>query len=141
MLPNLIHPIVVWLRQIDRARTAVMDDVLKEPIGQARRKLKPIRLVAQMSIGDTDRPRQSEGGVVEESAGYLLFRTSDLRRAKITIDRGDRIVKIGDPPNQRDADLYILKLQWRGHYQDQGGPTLLKAFFEDRHPSRQRGDL
>lgn len=139
--PNLLHPIAVWLRQIDRARTAVMDNVLKEPVGQVRREKKPVRLVAQMAIRDTDRPDAQPGNVVEESQGYLLFRTLDLRKARVTIDRGDRIVKIGDEPNQREADLYITRVQWRGHYQDQGGPTLLRAFFEDRHPSRQRGDL
>lgn len=139
--PNLLHPIPVYLRQIDRAQTAVFDERFHEPVGQVRRKKKPIRLSAQIKRGDVDRPVASAGGVLERSDGYLLFRTSDLRDADVTINRGDRIVQIGDPPNDREEDLYITKLQPMGHYPEHAGPTLLRCYFEDRHPSRQRGDL
>jgi hypothetical protein len=138
--PNLLHKTPVYIRQIDRSFT-VMDDNLREPIGQVRREKKPIKLIAQVKIGDTDDPDASEGGVTERSAGYLLFRTQDLRAAEVELQRGDRVVQIGDPPNDRETDYYLTKFQWRGHYPEHGGPTLLKAFFADRKPSRQRGDL
>lgn len=140
-LPRLIHPIPVWLRKEDRTFTAVYDNNLKEPVGQARRPQKPIKLVAQIFVGNTDNPMPSEGGVIERSDGYLLFRTSDLRDLKVEVDRGDRVVKIGDGDNAREVDYYITKLKWMGHYSWAGGPTLLRAYFEDRHPSHQRGDL
>jgi hypothetical protein len=139
--PRLLHPVPILLRQIDRRFTAEYDDNLREPIGQARREKKPVRLVAQMKIGDTDRPQASEGGVLERSDGYALFRTQDLRAADVELDRGDRIVQIGDEPNDREVDYYITKFVWLGHYPSAKGPTLVKAFFEDRHPSRQRGAL
>lgn len=139
--PRLLHPVPIFLRQIDRTFTAEYDDNLREPIGQARRKKKPVRLVAQMKIGDTDSPQASAGGIIERSDGYALFRTQDLRDADIVVDRGDVIVQIGDKPNDRETDLYITKMQFMGHYPSAAGPTLVKAFFEDRHPSRQRGEL
>lgn len=139
--PRLLHPVPIFLRQIDRRRTAIMDDNLHEPVGQVRRELKPVKLSAQMKIFDTDRARAASGGATEDSTGYALFRTSDLNIAKIEIERGDRIVQIGDGKNGREVDYYIVKVLWLGHYQFAQGPTLVKAFFEDRKPSRQRGDL
>lgn len=139
--PRLLHPVPVYLRQIDRKFTAKYDHVLKEPIGQARRDQAPIKLRAQVHIGTTDDPRPSQGGVTETSDGYLLFLVSDLKAAGVTIDRGDRIVQIGEGDGQRETDLYITRMQWRGHYPQHRGPTMVKCYFEDRHPSRQRGDL
>lgn len=138
--PRLLHPVPVYIRQIDREQTP-QDDRARSPKGQARRKQKPIKLRAQVKIGDTDNPKASPGGVIESSDGYLLFLTVDLRAARVLIDRGDRVVQIGDGKAARDVDYYITKVQHRGHYPGQKGPTLLKAFFTDRHPSRQRGDL
>lgn len=140
-LPNLIHPVPVYIRQIDRTFTAVQDANLHEPIGQARRFQKPKKLRAQVRIQDTDAPNSSEGGVVEGSNGYLLFLTRDLKRERVTIQRGDRVVQIGDGDDARETDYYLTKMQWRGHYPNHKGPTMLKAFFRDRKPSRQRGDL
>ena len=141
--PRLLHPVPVLIRQIDRKFSARMDDNLNEPIGQVRRKdrRKETEVRAQMKIGGTDIPTASEGGVTESSDGYALFLTSDLTKAHLTIARGDRIVKIGDSSNGREVDLYITKFEWRGHYPRAKGPTLLKAYFEDRAPSHQRGDL
>jgi hypothetical protein len=141
--PRLLHPVPVLIRQIDRKFTSRWDDNLHEPIGQVRRKdrRKETEVRAQVKIGGTDTPQASEGGVVEKSDGYLLFLTSDLKKAHLTINRGDRVVKIGNGSNGREVDLYITQFEWRGHYPGAQGPTLLKAHFEDRAPSRQRGDL
>lgn len=139
--PNLLHKTPVYIRQIDRKFTAGYDDNLHEPVGQARREKKPIRLEAQVKIGDTSAPKASAGGVVEDSEGYCLFRVFDLKNAGITLDRGDRIVQIGDGNGKRMTDYYLTKFVYLGHYANHGGPTLIKAFFEDRKPSRQRGSL
>jgi hypothetical protein len=136
--PRLLHPIPVWIRKADREFTAAFDQNFSEPVGQVRRKQKPIRLRAQLKIKDTDDPQPSGEGISERSVGYMLFLTSDLRKANATIDRGDRVVKLGDGDNGREVDYYVTKLQWRGHYPEHGGPTILKAWFMDRQPSRLR---
>jgi hypothetical protein len=136
---RLLHPVVVFLRKADRENTALMDDALHEPVGQVRRAQKPIKLRAQIKDGKTEDARPSFGGVVMESDGYLLFLLKDLNRDHIMIEIGDRVVQIGEGANARETDLYVVKLQHLGHYPG-SGPNLLKAFFEDRHPSRQRGD-
>ena len=46
----------------------------------------------------------------------------------------DRFKKIGSV----DTDVFITRLEFQGHYPDQGGPTLVKAHFTDRQPSKQR---
>jgi len=138
-LPRLIHPVPVFIRQINRALTP-QDDSARAPKGQALRGPK-VKLRAQVNIGDTDEPKVSNANIRETSEGYLMFLTRDLHAARITIDRGDQIVQIGEGNAAREVDYYITKLQHRGHYPNAKGPTLLKAFFADRHPSRQRGDL
>jgi hypothetical protein len=139
--PRLLHPIPVEIRKADKKFTAAYDENLREPVGQVRRKQKPIKLRAQLKIKDTDSPSAAEGGVNEmTTGGYLLFLTADLKKAQVEIERGDRIVKLGEGDNGREVDYYITKLYWRGHYPEHGGPTMLKAFFQDRSPSRQRED-
>lgn len=138
--PRLLHKTPVYIRQIDRKFTARYDHNLKEPIGQVARPQAPLRLIAQVHIGPTDRPSATTGGVVKDSKGYMLFRTADLRSADVTLDRGDQVVQIGDKPNDRAVDYYIIHFDWKGHYAQHGGPTLVKAFFSDRKPSRQKGD-
>jgi hypothetical protein len=135
---RLLHPVAVYLRKSDKEQTAVMDDRLHEPVGQVRRDRKPIKLVAQINDGRTKDPAASSGGVVESSDGYLLFRTKDLRAARVEVERGDRIVQIGDPPNDHEVDYYITKLKYMGHYPDKSGASLVRAYYEDREPSRHR---
>lgn len=135
---KLIHPITVFLRKADKEQTAVMDDDLHEPVGQVRRKLKPIKLVAQIADGKTKDALPSSGGVILESDGYLLFRTKDLRGARTTVEIGDRVVQIGEKPNDHAVDYYITKLKYLGHYPNHKGASLVRAYYEDREPSRHR---
>jgi hypothetical protein len=135
---RLLHPIPVFLRKSDKEQTAVMDDALHEPVGQVRRKLKPIKLVAQINDGKSQDARASSGGVVLESDGYLLFRTEDLRKARTTVEVGDSVVKIGESPNDHEVDYYIIRLKYMGHYPGQKGANLVRAYYEDREPSRHR---
>lgn len=133
---RLLHPIQVLLRKAEPSRTAAQDPVLKEPIGQVRRNRKPIRLLAQISDGKTNDPVATAGGVNEDSDGYLLFRTQDLRREGVTVERGDRVVQIGSDENAKDVDYYITKLKYMGHYPNHKGPSLVRAYYADRQPSR-----
>ena len=139
--PRLLHPIPILIRQIDRKFTPKYDNRLKEPIGQSPRLLKPVKLRAQMKIGRTDDAQATGLGIEEKSDGYALFLVADLKRVRITINRGDRIVQIGEGVSKREVDFYIVKFEFRGHYPSARGHTLIKAHFQDRHPSRQRGDL
>lgn len=138
--PQLKHPIPVEIRKARKKFTAAYDDNFKEPVGQVYRKQKPIKLVAQIKIKDTDAPVFASGNISEQSNGYLLFLTEDLKDAGVTLERGDNVVKIGEGDNEREVDYFLTKFHWRGHYPAHGGPTLLKAFFQDRQPSRLRED-
>lgn len=138
MRPTLIHPIAVFLRQVERDLTAVQDDNLHEPVGQVRRPQAPIRLMAQVSWGKDKDQTQTEGGPTGNSDGYLLFRTSDLRSKHVTLVEGDRITQIGEGAAAQQTDLYVTAFKWMGHYPDQRGATLVRAYFEDRSPSRER---
>lgn len=135
---RLIHPITVFLRKADKEQTAVMDDELHEPVGQVRRRLKPIKLTAQINDGKSNDATASSGGVVLESDGYLLFRTEDLRTARTSVEIGDRVVQVGEKPNDHEVDYYITKLKYMGHYPGKKGASLVRAYYEDREPSRHR---
>jgi phosphoribosylaminoimidazole (AIR) synthetase len=74
----------------------------------------------------------TKGGIESEAAGYVLFRYIDLSAAGVTLKQQDRIIKMG----HIDTDVYIIGLKPIGHYQDQNGASLVKAFFTDRAPSR-----
>lgn len=139
--PRLIHPIPVFVRQIQRSLT-VQDEDAREPVGQARRKQKPVKLYGQIKTFDpTDAPESTEGGVTEHTRGYVLFRTLDLKAKRLTLQRGDRIVQIGEGKLAESVDYYITQKPRRGHYPEHRGATLQKFFYTDRKPSRQRGDL
>lgn len=136
--PRLNHPVPVYLRKADKTETAVYDSKLKEPVGQVRRKQKPIKLRAQIGKGTADRSVATEGGTSEKSDGYLLFLTRELKTAKVEIEVGDRVVQIGEDDSKREVDYYVIRLAWRGHYPEHRGHTMVKAFFEDRQSSRVR---
>lgn len=138
MKPNLLHPIPVYLSRVEKDFTALQDANLHEPIGQVKRPQAPTKLYAQISWGMDKRISQGEGGALLDSDGYLLFRTSDLRDKYITLQIGDRIAQIGEEKAKQNVDLYLIAFKWMGHYPDQQGASLVKAYFEDRSPSRQK---
>lgn len=125
--PRLIHPIRVTLEQLDTTNTRY-DPITREPIPGAARTIR--NLVAQIKWFTERELRGNDAGPQPESKGYLLFRRDDLINAGITIQDGDKVVKLG----HRDALLYITGTVPMGHYPDQGGHTLLKANFADREP-------
>jgi hypothetical protein len=136
--PMLLHPIPVKLRKSDRAFTAAWDENFREPVGQVRRKQRPIELVAQVKNIRVENVVLKEGGKSEHADGYLLFLASDLERRKVTIETGDRIVEIGSGSRTREVDYYVVQVTGRGHYPEHFGHTMIKAFFQDREPSRHR---
>jgi len=124
--PNLIHPISVVIDQVDPEATA-WDEEAREPVRQT--KTKRITVDAQVKWFNMDDPKAREAGVGYYARGYLLFSVSELLEAGISINRQDRVVKIGFMSVQ---DTYIRGFAPMGHYPDQNGAGLLKAYFGDK---------
>jgi len=134
--PNLIHPVPIKIQQLDVAET-YYDDDYREPVQQAAHKNYAI-VPGQIKWGSDDRLSATRGGAEEGADGYVLFRYVDLAKAGITLKLNDRMIQLG----KLDTDVYIIRLQPMGHYSDMGGATLVKAYFADRQPARQRlGDM
>jgi hypothetical protein len=77
-------------------------------------------------------------GSIGYSTGYVLFRMADLRTLGKIINVGDRIIGYGSGVARVPLDVYVTKLRYEGHYPDTHGPSLVKAFFNDRLPERQQ---
>jgi len=135
MQPRLIHPIPVQIAQIDRSAT-IYDDRAREPIGGAAHEV-IINLVAQIKWKTIGKPDPNFSGPREKDNCYMLFRHTDLAAAGKVLNRGDRVRKIGT----REVNMFITFFEDMGHYTDQGGATLMKAWAGDRNPDQQEGDL
>jgi hypothetical protein len=131
-LPRLLHPVPIVIEQISKA-TTFYDEDAREPIQAAARSSQETVQGQVKWEGDLALD-VAAGGAQEGAQGYVLFRYTDLAAKGITLAQNDRIVKIG----QQEVDVYVTKLRPVGHYPDQSGASLVKAFFMDRQPSRQR---
>jgi hypothetical protein len=130
-LPNLIHPVPVVIRQIDKANTAY-DEEYREPIQRVARR-NNTTLPGQVKWANDKRVQYTRGGNRYDADGYVLFRYVDLASVGITLNINDRFMEIGGLA----VDVYIKHFQPQGHYPDAGGPTLVKAFFGDKDPAKQ----
>jgi len=141
VLPNLIHPIPVEVEPLQRSQS-IVDDDFREPIQSAVRSPRTT-VLAQIKWGADEKLRVEAGGAAEGAEGYVLFRRLDLRAAGLDeVHTNDRIVSIGVGANKTNVDLYVVHVQQMGHYPDQGGASLVRAWFKDRQPSKQnRGGL
>ncbi len=131
-IPNLIHPVPVSIQVIDRSNT-IVDDDMREPVQQSARGATTV-VGGQVKWGMDQGFGSERKGPAEDSDGYVLFRLVDLaaEAPPVVIKRDDRFIRLGTV----DVDVYVTALRYEGHYPDQGGPTLVKAFFKDRQPSR-----
>lgn len=135
--PRLLHPVPVELESLDRAAT-IVDDDYGEPVQQAVRSPRHV-LSGQVSWGKGDQQfRLGPLGAEEHADGYVLFLLKDLRAANLELKQGDRIVAIGAGVARIELDVYVVKLKPEGHYAWAGGPTMMKAFFADRFPAKQK---
>jgi hypothetical protein len=130
VLPNLLHPVKIVISQWV-AGTTIYDEDTREPIKQAAR-LATETIIGQVSWEIKDDVVIYEGGTRLDAIGYVLFRWVDLNSKGVTLKRQDEIRKIG----WQDTKLYIVGTKPAGHYTDQGGSTLVRAYFSDRAPSR-----
>ncbi len=129
-VPNLLHPVPIIVEQIDHAST-LWDEDARESVQQASRST-PVTLQGQVKWGAVEEVEMERQGVAEGADGYVLFRKIDLDALGITLAPNDRFTAIAHV----ETDVYILKLQPMGHYTDQGGHTLVRAWFEDRTPAK-----
>ena len=138
VLPRLLHPIPTEIERIDRA-SVLTDDDYGEPYEIVARQA-TVTVDGQWSWESDDALRVTDLGAEEGSDGYVLFRLTDLRAAGFTsIRRGDKIVAYGSGDNRVECNLFVVKIKYSGHYPDQAGPSLLKAFFADRNPAQAPG--
>ena len=121
--PNLIHPILILIDQVDPEKTE-WDEEAREPIRQT--KTNRIAVNAQVKWFQQGDPKAKEAGDMLDARGYLLFSVSELMNAGISINRQDRVVKIG---YMTVEDTYIRGFAPMAHYPDQNGAGLLKAYF------------
>lgn len=131
-LPNLLHITQILVHQIDRAGT-IMDAQAREPVQSAAR-LPPVQVPGQVRWLTGDELRVNAAGPTIDANGYVLFRYIDLTIAGITLQENDRIEAQG----HLTEEVYITRLMPCGHYADQNGATMVKAFFKDRKPAKQR---
>jgi len=131
---ELIEPIDVEIEQIDKDETPFSDGVSgrREHLGTIARKAK-VTVQAQVVFGNTQQQTKfSQLGPDEQAGGYILLRYEDLANQGITLQRGDKIVKLGT----LDRELYLLHSSGdsAAHYNSIGSFTLVKMFFGDRNP-------
>lgn len=130
VLPNLLHPVPCDVEPLNRVAT-IQDDDYREPVQNSERG--PLTTVpGQIKWGHDEKLMPTKPGAEQKSDGYVLFRLRDLSAQGLTIKQNDRIVRMGTI----STDVYVVMLRYEGHYPDQGGPSLVKAFFKDRTPER-----
>lgn len=135
-IPMLLHPIPVSI-QVSMPANTFFDDDFRETVQQSARSATVI-VNGQPKWGKDVSLDMQKGGAREDSIGYVLFRYVDLDAASVDLKRGDRFTKIGT----RDVEVYITEMLPEAHWDDQGGPTTVKAFFTDRQPGNQnKGNL
>lgn len=134
--PNLIHPLPTDVQAVDVGST-IQDDGYNEPV-QSVVYAPAYTVPGQWKWLSDEELRMQDIGAVEYSTGYVLMCTRDLRALGQKIKRGDRIVAYGTGAARVELDVYVTKIRFEGHYPDQHGPALVKAFFNDRAPERQK---
>jgi hypothetical protein len=127
--PNLIHPIEITIQKINKSKTNY-DTAHRAPIQQSTRK-ENIVIFGQVKWDET-RMSVDIAGISIEVAGYVLFKRSDLIEKNTKIEFNDRFIKFGN----QETSMYVVGLKYSGHYPDQNGSSLIKAFFSDRVPAK-----
>ena len=126
--PKLIHPVPVTVRKFAWDKTG-WDDKAREPIGHAVRD-RAVVLSGQVKYKSIEEPTPEFAGVRRESKGYVIFRYIDLEAAGVTLERGDKITKIGN----RNVTYFVEYFEDAAHYPDLQGAAFLQVWFVDRDP-------
>lgn len=133
-IPNLLHPVPIDVVSIDSANT-VQDDNHRESVQQS---------VTTSTLGVpgqvkwfSEEMEVDAGGRKVKATGYVLFRYLDLTARGVTLKFNNRFTKIGNTI----CLVFVVGFTPAGHYPDQGGATMVKAFFNDRQPATGGFDL
>lgn len=129
--PRLIHPVVVVVEPSVVAETYYDEDA-REPVQHLKRSA-TVELPGQVSWGESQNLEDTAGGAVLAADGYVLFLREDMDALSLELKINDRVKKLG----WNEVDLYLVRLQWIGHYPDMGGATMLRAWFRDRSMVRE----
>jgi len=135
-LPNLLHPIPTEFQSVQPQNT-IQDDGYQEPV-QTVAYGAVFTVPGQWKWFSSRELRMQKYGAEEGEDGYVLVRPIDLAAIGQELKRGDRIIGYGAGVGRVNLDVYVVRLRPEGHYPDQLGPALLKAFFSDRQPERQQ---
>jgi len=131
--PDLIEPVSVQIQQINKAQTPYSVGVSgrREVINHVVRNAM-VTFPAQVIFANTEqKARYSQAGTDEQSSGYIILRYSDITAAGITLQRGDKIIKMG----QLTTELFLMHGTGdpAAHFSSLGF-TLVRMFFMDRSP-------
>ena len=132
MIPRLLHITQIYIRQKNTSKTPY-DHNAREPIGKPMTD-DAIQLDGQV-MWKNQRVYIGSTGVIENTSGYVLFRQKDLTAKNVELQQGDNIVQMGNSEGIMTVNLYINGFDYRGHYADQGGHTLVKAWFKEKQPA------
>lgn len=135
MTPNLQHPVLItWVPFI---RGAAEEDSGYRELVQGPTYGSAISCQGQVLWGTSQGFNLTRIGTQDDSDGYVVFRTIDLRMIGATLHINDKITTFGQGPNQLQREVYIIRLEPFGHYPaTMFGATFIKAFFKDRQPVR-----
>ncbi len=133
MIPNLQHPIPIDIVQVVRG-TAPQDPDYREPV-QVVKYAPAVTCQGQVKWGEAIGLDVTRIGTQDDSDGYVVFRTVDLRMVGITLHINDRITAFGAGADRLERMVFIVKLEPMAHSRG-GGATMLKAHFKDRQPTR-----
>lgn len=132
VLPNLLHPVPILLQRLDRGAT-VYDHDARTPV-QTSRRLADVSVPGQVKWFSIEELQAAAGGATEQAKGYVVFRYIDLTARAASVAMGDRIQFTGNAAQE----VYVTRLEPFAHYPDQGGPSMVKAWFTDRKPAKER---
>lgn len=133
VLPRLNHPIPITISVVDETETT-FDEDYREPVQQSERS----EFVVQGQIKNFGQEMELDvGGRKVMATGYVLFRYIDLNTVGIVLKYNALITKLGN----LDTHVYVIGLTPIGHYSDQGGPTMVRAYYNDRQPATGGFDL
>ena len=155
--PNLIHPVAVTFKILNRAET-FYDSQAREPVRQVVRKGvtgtdTEVVIKGQISFyyagAKLDYPEWLREGVLEHSVGYVSLRFYDMEKKGLIIynsttgyfqefklKRGDKIVRLG----KRPVEFFVMGFKDFAHYPNLD-QTMIQVNFEDRNPAVQTGNL
>ncbi len=134
VIPNLQHPVPIDVVSLDLANT-IQDDDHRETVQQTATTT-TLGVPGQVKWY-AEEMEIDAGGRKVKATGYILFRYLDLTARSVTLKFNSRFTKIGNIT----CLVYVVNLAPLGHYPDQGGATMVKAFFHDRQPAAGGFDL